>query len=335
MTKKVSVIIPCYNEKKHIEKCINSILQQDYQNIEIILCDGGSDDGTLEILKKYADKITLLNNQKKTTPYALNMGIKNSSGDIIIIFGAHAVMHKNYVTECLKTLTINNAIACAGGIINNINENKTAKNISAAMSSIFGVGNAHFRTGLKSGYVDTVAFGAYKKEVFVKIGYFDEELTRNQDDEFNYRLLKHGYKIYLNPAIKSDYYVRASYKKLFKQYKQYGYWKVYVNRKHKTITTIRQLFPALLVAYLMTAALITCIFPSIIYISIIPIAIYISMSILFAAFTAGISINFLFGVLYSFWILHLSYGIGYIQGIIDFYLFNKKVINNSYTDISR
>ncbi len=335
MTKKVSVIIPCYNEKNYIEKCINSILLQNYPYTEIIVCDGGSNDGTLDILNTYENKIILINNPHKTTPYALNLGIKKSTGDIIIIFGAHAVMHKNYIIECIKTFEISEEIACVGGVILNINENHIARHISAAMSSLFGVGNAHFRTGLKSGYVDTVAFGAYKKEVFQKIGYFDEELTRNQDDEFNFRLLKNGYNIYLNPAIKSDYHVRASYKKLFRQYRQYGYWKVYVNKKHKTITTIRQLFPALFVAYILSGSIFTFIFPSMLFIFTIPIVLYITMSIIFAALKAGINITHLAGIIFSFWILHFSYGYGYIHGLIDFYILNKKNIHQSYSNISR
>ena len=97
------------------------------------------------------------------------------------------------------------------------------------MSSVFGVGNAHFRTGGKSGHVDTVAFGAYRREVFERVGFFDEELARNQDDEFNYRVVQGGFKIFLDPAIQSDYFVRGSISKLYKQYDQYGYWKVFVN----------------------------------------------------------------------------------------------------------
>jgi GT2 family glycosyltransferase len=119
------------------------------------------------------------------------------------------------------------------------------------MSSVFGVGNAHFRTGGKSGCVDTVAFGAYRREVFERVGFFDEELARNQDDEFNYRVVQGGFKIFLDPAIQSDYFVRGSISKLYKQYDQYGYWKVFVNKKHGAVTTLRQLAPPLWVLFLL------------------------------------------------------------------------------------
>ena len=335
MNKKVSIVIPCYNEEKYISQCINSILSQKYENKEIIVCDGGSQDGTLEIIKSYGNKIILLENKKRTTPHALNLGIKNSSGDIVIIFGAHAVMKPDYVYESVRTFDIDKEIACVGGVLTNINESNIAKNISAAMSSIFGVGNAHFRTGLKRGYVDTVAFGAYKKDIFDTVGYFDEELTRNQDDEFNYRITNMGYKIYLNPTIKSDYYVRATYKKLFKQYYQYGYWKVYVNKKHRAITTIRQLFPALLILFIIIGLITTWIFPVLLPFYIIPVLIYIWLGILFAALKSDKDIVNFMRVLYSFWILHFSYGLGYINGIIDFLILNKSRVSEKYSESSR
>ena len=194
--------------------------------------------------------------------------------------------------------------------------NTTAKYISAAMSSPFGVGNVHFRTGAKEGYVDTVAFGAYRKEVFEKAGLFDEELARNQDDEFNFRVIKNGFKIYLSKKIKAKYYVRGSYLKLLKQYFQYGFWKVYVNKKHKTVTSIRQLFPLFFVLYLMVQTLSLFVFKEAVY-GLFILAIYFNLAIIFSLKKSK---EYFYAVLFCFFILHLSYGWGYLKGIVRFLL---------------
>jgi GT2 family glycosyltransferase len=198
------------------------------------------------------------------------------------------------------------------------------------MSSSFGVGNAHFRTGNKSGYVDTVAFGAYKKEVFDDIGYFDEDLIRNQDDEFNFRLLKNGYKIYLSNKIKSKYYVRGSFSKLFKQYYQYGYWKVFVNKKHKTVTTVRQLIPLFFVLFLILGGIISFAHPYIFIFYRAIILLYFLLGLLFA-WDGNNSLKKAISITFTFFILHLSYGLGYLLAIFDFILLNKKPNDKSKT----
>tara|TARA_B100001758_G_C18399790_1_gene608259 strand:+ start:1347 stop:2360 length:1014 start_codon:yes stop_codon:yes gene_type:complete len=331
--KKVSIVIPCRNEKAYIEKCILSILNSSYplELINIYVCDGMSDDGTIEIINQLIEKheqVHLLVNKKQTTPFALNLGIKSSDSAIKIILGAHAEVDTNFIKENVAELEKDSSLGCAGGIINNIYENKTSEIIGKAMSSPFGVGNAHFRTGGKEGYVDTVAFGAYKDEVFDKIGYFDEELARNQDDEFNYRLIKNNYKIFLSKNIISSYYVRASFKKLFKQYYQYGYWKVYVNKKHRTITTIRQLIPSLLIASL-SIGLILSLFNNIfLWLVLLEIGVYLFGCFWFASKKSN-NLKQISAIILTFIILHSSYGLGYINGIIDFILLRKKPTNKN------
>jgi GT2 family glycosyltransferase len=191
------------------------------------------------------------------------------------------------------------------------------------MSSQFGVGNAHFRTGIKDGYVDTVAFGAYHREVFDKIGLFDTDLTRNQDDEFNFRILKNGGKIWLTTATHAAYYVRSSYKKLLKQYFQYGYWKVLVNRKHKTVTTLRQVIPSAFVMGLIVAVIGSFLYKKAWMLLVSILAIYFLVSMLFAI-ARGSGVKQTSGIVCAFIVLHLGYGTGYLRGIIDFLLLNRK-----------
>src|SRR6218665_638075 len=336
---KVSITIPCRNEEKYIAKCLQSIVLCTYpkEKLKVFVCDGMSDDRTVEIIKVFAKEysyIHLLKNELKTTQYALKLGIRASDCDVKIILGAHAEIYPGYIEECLNAFAVDPAIGCVGGLLENVMEDETSEVISLAMSSSFGVGNAHFRTGEKDGYVDTVAFGAYKKEVFEKIGLFDEDLVRNQDDEFNFRVLKNGFKIYLSRAIKSKYYVRASFKKLFKQYYQYGYWKVYVNRKHKTVTTVRQLVPAFFVMYLVCGFILSFLHC---YISIAYLALLLCYAAL--AFRAAIgksrNIKTVFRIVYTFFILHWSYGSGYLKGILDFFILRRKQVTEGNTKLSR
>lgn len=324
----VSIVIPCRNEEAYITKCLDSIVacNFDKKRLQVIVCDGMSEDKTPELILAYSQQFPFIHyteNKEKTTPQAFNLGFKQFVFDIGIILGAHAEIDKDYITNCLKAFDVDPEIGCVGGVIENVNENQTSEAIGLAMSSVFGVGNAHFRTGTKSGFVDTVAFGAYKKEVFETCGYFDEELIRNQDDEFNFRIQKFGFKIWLEPTVKSKYYVRASFKKLSRQYFQYGYWKVYVNRKHKAITTLRQLVPAVWVLYLFLGFIPGFFFTSLFYLYASGVFLYLMLS-KFAALKTANHFRQVPQILYAFWILHFSYGRGYIKGIFDFIVMGKK-----------
>jgi len=324
----VAIVIPCRNEEKYIEKCLHSFLDQDYpaEKLNAFVCDGMSDDKTREKVQALAmlhPGIHLLDNVEKTTPQALNLGIKNTDADIIIILGAHAEMAIDYVSECVKVLLEDKSVGCSGGVLENVYENETSRVIGMAMASPFGVGNAHFRTATKSGYVDTVAFGAYRREVFDKIGLFDEELVRNQDDEFNYRVIKAGFNICLSPAIRCKYYVRAAFDKLARQYFQYGYWKVYVNSKHKAVTTSRQLVPMFFVLYLFLAWIPSIFFPLWALLYFAGLFVYTSGALYFALKKSR-QLNEVLGITYSFLILHFNYGAGYIKGILHFVLLNRK-----------
>lgn len=337
--KLISVIIPCKNEEQYIGKCINSVINSDYPKdyLKIIVCDGMSSDSSPEIIQKYSENyqnVKFLVNKEQITSTALNSGITAFNADVYIILGAHAEIYPDYIDKCVETLYSDRETGCAGGIIENISENDISETISLAMSSGFGVGNAYFRTAKKQGFVDTVAFGAYKSEVFVKCGMFDGNLVRNQDDEFNFRIIKHGYKIYLDKRIKAKYYVRSSWKKLFRQYYQYGYWKVYVNVKHKTITSLRQIAPFLLILFSFSGAAFLLLRN--------PVFTFSYLIILIVYFILGISEALRLGrsavkasrIFLTFLILHFSYGIGYAEGILQFVLLRKLPLKRN-TSLSR
>lgn len=324
--KKVSVIIPCRNEKNFIEACIQSVVDSSYPEtlLEVIVCDGLSDDGTLQMLQALNAKIPLLKiltNPDRITSSALNLGIRNSSCDYFIILGAHSSLDPSYVAENVKVLEENPDVWCSGGVLKNQYADRLSKNIAVAMSSPFGVGSAHFRTGVKEGYVDTVAFGMYREEVVERIGWFDETLVRNQDDEFNYRILKAGGKIWLTSKSFVNYFVRSSWKKLFSQYFQYGYWKVYVNKKHKSITTARQLVPFFFVLFLVAGLISSLLFHQGKNIYLAVLIIYLALAIGLAVKDAS-TFKDVVQIIFSFFILHTAYGLGYATGIWDFLIRN-------------
>jgi len=327
----LSIISPVRNEEKYIAKCLTSLVRQDYdsQQYEILVVDGMSTDRTRDIIKEFEKKyenIKLFDNPNKTVPYALNIGLKHAKGSIIIRVDGHAVIEKDYLYQCVKYLQQTKA-DCVGGYIESINDAKIGKAIALAMSSSFGVGNARFRTSTKEGFVDTVAFGAYRREVFQKIGNFDEELVRNQDDEFNYRLRKYGGRIYMTSKIKAYYYPRSNIIKLWKQYFQYGMWKVRVMQKHFEVMQLRQFVPLiflltilgnLLLGIFIRPLLWGLLFINTIYIT---ISLYISLKI---SLTHGLRYFILLPLIFA--VLHFSYGLGFLWGIIKF--FNKNKLRN-------
>ncbi len=326
---KVKVVIPCRNEEAYIGKCLDSLVKCNCAGIELQVCvvDGMSDDHTRKLVKEYITRhpfIALIDNERKTTPYALNLGLQSLDYDVGIILGAHAVVDVDFIFHNIRVLQEHPEVGCAGGIIRNVHENEWSEIISLAMSSVFGVGNAHFRTGGKSGYVDTVAFGAYRREVFERVGFFDEELARNQDDEFNYRVVQGGFKIFLDPAIQSDYFVRGSITKLYRQYDQYGYWKVFVNKKHGAVTTLRQLAPPLWVLFLMVGWTGVLIHPNLGWLYVLVVSIYGTLALYTAVRMRTDSLRKFSMLLRTFWVLHISYGLGYLRGILHFSLLGRK-----------
>ncbi len=226
----ISLIVPCFNEEKYISRCLDSIIANNYpkDKIEILVIDGFSRDKTREIIKDYINKysfIKLLDNPKIIQPTALNIGIKSAQGDIIIRLDAHSYIAPDFILKSLEYLSKIDAV-CVGGPIETVGKGFIGKVIALVLSSAFGVGGSKFRTSKKAGYVDTIAFGAYRKEIFSKIGFFDENLTRSEDNDFNYRVRKAGGKIFMTPDIKVYYQAPGTLKKLLKQAFNNGWWNV-------------------------------------------------------------------------------------------------------------
>jgi glycosyltransferase involved in cell wall biosynthesis len=228
----LSIILPCRNEVKHISTCLASIAASDFpkDELELLVVDGQSDDGTREIVLEFGKShpwIRLLDNGLKITPAGMNIGIRSAKGRIVMRMDAHSVYPSDYISKVVSWLTKTNADNVGGVCITQpANPTSKAWAIALALSHPWGVGNSHFRIGAAEPmWVDTVPFGCYKREVFEKIGLFNEALVRNQDDEFNHRLIKHGGRILLVPEIISFYTARESFGQVWRMYYQYGYFK--------------------------------------------------------------------------------------------------------------
>jgi len=332
--KLISIIIPVRNEEKYIDRVLESIVSYKSNNfdIEILIIDGLSEDNTVQKIKKacvHHKNIILLNNTKKTVPHALNMGIKKAKGKIIIRMDAHSIYPKNYVEILVSNLEKLNADN-VGGMWDIIpaDQSHRSKIIASLMASPFAVGNVAYRFSKSSSpiEVDSVPFGCYRREIFNKIGLFDEEFIRNQDDEFNLRLKKAGGKIFLIPSLKIKYFARKNFKQLFQLYNQYGYWKPKVIKKHKIPAKLRHLVPVGFIIYLFS-------FPALFFSSLFRVA-WLSIFGIYALFIIvgsiiGMKKNKLpffdcFGFIFGLIAIHLSYGFGFLHGIFNFIIRNKK-----------
>ncbi len=335
----VSIIMPICNEATFIKKSLESVLIQDYppNQMEVIVADGMSDDGTRESVQQSIDELRkndnlsngdnmsvpvfLFDNPDRIVPAGLNIALKHVRGDIIIRVDGHAIIETDYVQRCVEVLK-NTGAECVGGTIVTVGETWLARAISLTQSSFFGVGGVAFRTGRKQGcYVDTVAFGAYRRNVFQCIGGFDEELARNQDDEFNFRLTQSGGKIWMDPSIRSVYYCRSSLPGLWKQYYQYGFYKVRVIQKRGAVQSWRHLIPAVFVSCLF----LTIFMALLTFNPLWGIAItgpYISANLIASLWVGRRNLRVLPLLPVTFLILHLSYGLGFLCGIA--YWWRKK-----------
>ncbi len=320
----VSVIMPVRDEAAYIERSLGSVLAQDYpaDRLEILVVDGMSHDGTREYVaaaQAARSNLRLLDNPRGIVPPGLNIGIAQARGDIIVRVDGHCEIAPDYVRRCVEHL-LAGGVEAVGGPIETIGETEEAQSIALAMSSWFGVGGSAFRTiNDRPMLVETVAFPAYTRETLRRLGPFDEELVRNQDDEYNYRLLKSGGRILLSPNIRSRYYSRGNLRKLWRQYYQYGFWKVRVMQKHPRQMRWRQFVPPVFVATLLGSSLFALFLRPFRYLLAIILILYAT-----ATLGASLSLGRAHGprhvprLLLIHPILHLSYGLGFLAGLWHF-----------------
>lgn len=309
----ISIICPVYNE----EQFINQLLLF-YKNAlpvekEIFFIDGGSDDRTRSIILDFASNnpsVYLLDNPRKYVPFALNMTIPKCKGDFIIRLDAHTVYSQDYLQKIMETFKHQDA-DIVGGPMRAIGVTSFQKAVAYATATMFGVGNSQFHFIDYKGYTDSVYLGAWKKKMFDELGFFDERLVRNQDDEFHYRARGAGFKIFQDPAIVSHYYPRSAINTLFSQYYQYGLYKPLVLKKVRSGIKPRHLMPSFFVLYILLLPALFVVHPLAVFLLVLYLGLLISYS-----FRNKLTIHSKLWCLLVYPTLHLSYGIGFIRGLI-------------------
>ena len=247
----VSVIVPCFNEEKTIQLLLQAILDQstEKERVEVIIADAMSTDNTRLKIQEFARKnpqlsIRIVDNTSRTIPAAINLAASSAQGEYLLRLDAHSVPNSDYIQNSVKLLKSGKA-ENVGGIweICPGRDSCIAKAIARAAAHPLGAGDAGYRISTQSGYVDTVPFGAFKKEDFIHLGGFDESLLANEDYEFNTRLRQNGGKVWLDTSIRSKYYARKNLAELGKQYWRYGFWKNRMLRKYPKSLRWRQAIP--------------------------------------------------------------------------------------------
>jgi len=326
MAKQISLIIPCYNEQASIGLLLDEIRRQTYQldEIEVIIADGMSDDGTRDAIRDYASQhpdlsIRLIDNPQRVIPAALNAAIEAAEGNVIIRLDAHSAPKPDYVEKCLAVLEETGA-ANAGGVweIQPVAETCMARAIAAAASHPLGAGDARYRISGEPGPVDTVPFGAFRREWLEKVGPFNEELLTNEDYEYNVRIRKEGGVVWFDPSIRSIYFARPDLRALARQYWRYGFWKVRMLRRYPGTLRWRQALPPIFV--LSTGILVALAFPF----SLARLLLAVQLgAYLFVTFFAGLlesirrkDMGLILGFPPAIWTMHFSWGTGFLWSVL-------------------
>ncbi len=244
----VSIVIPIRNEASSIAGCLDAIRAQNYppDRLEVLVVDGASTDDSVAIVRARAaadPRIRLLHNATGLIPVGLNIGIRAARGDVFARVDARARLQPDYFATAVRLLRETGADN-VGGAVRSVSPGYTARVLAAAVASRFGIGGAavRYRDGAQRD-VDTVYLGVYPRRVLERIGLYDEEMVRDQDDELNFRLREHGGRVVLSPRLVSTYLNSGSLRRFLRQQFLYGYFKVRVCQKHPRMMSVRHWVP--------------------------------------------------------------------------------------------
>jgi glycosyltransferase involved in cell wall biosynthesis len=323
--KLVSIIVPCYNEEARIGSLLEAIAEQTYPTgeMEVVLADGMSTDRTREVAEEFSQThpdlpLRVIPNPKQSIPSAVNTAVAAARGGIILRLDGHSRPYPDYVARCVAGLE-SGAGENVGGVweIRPGAQGWIAASIAAAAAHPLGVGDAFYRHATRAGYVDTVPFGAFRRDLFEKVGGFDETLLTNEDYEFNARIRLGGGHIWLDPQIRSVYYARESLAALGRQYWRYGFWKYRMLRRYPSTLRWRQALPPLFVLGLLLGLIFAWI-PVIGWLLILSAAVY-TLTLLVAGFLEALKRRqalLIAGLPLAIACMHLSWGSGFLWSMI-------------------
>ena len=322
----VSVIVPCYNEQATIHLLLDALYDQTYPRsmIEVIIADGHSTDRTRDRIEAFQSAhadltVRIVENERRTIPAGLNRAIEAARGEYVIRLDAHSVPRPDYVACCVEALAAGRGDN-VGGVweIRPGGEGWQARGIAAAAAHPLGVGDALYRHTERAQAVDTVPFGSFRRDLIARVGPFDETLLTNEDYEFNTRIRQAGGRIWLDPAIRSTYFSRATLGALARQYWRYGYWKARMLRRYPSTLRWRQALPPLFVFGLLLLALLAIWLP--------PARAVLALGVLLYALVlllAGVHISrkkgdpgLLFGVPLAIATMHFSWGSAFLWSLV-------------------
>lgn len=342
---RVSIIIPVRNEEHHIGRMLREVLGQHYpsERMEVLVIDGASDDNTCDVIRAVAVEVPgislqMLHNERGIVPVSLNIGLAAASGDVMLRMDAHTEYANDYVRCCVEAL-LRTGADNVGGPVRTRAELPVQRAIAAAFHSPFSAGGARFHDVEAAGNVDTVPYGCWWRQRLLDLGGFDEELVRNQDDELNLRIIRAGGRVWLDPTIRSWYHPRTTLGGLFRQYLQYGYWKVRVIRRHGQPASIRHLVPALFVLGLLLGAVVGAFSPLLLQVWLGSLLAYLILLIGFSVATSlrsGLSLFPLLLVVFP--VFHISYGLGFLTAAVREIFVpstSKARASNLFTTLSR
>lgn len=323
MNYEVAIVIPTLNEERFISRCLNSIIKQTYEfeKMDVMIIDGGSNDKTKDIVAEYQkshQNIRFIENKKKIQSVAFNIGIKNSTAPYIIRLDAHAEYDSEYIYLCIKNLKDDKKRGNVGGRWNILpfNQSVWAQTNAILNHSRFGIGGAAFRVSNEAHNTDTVPFGAFPRKVIDQIGGMREDLPRGEDNEYNSRIRKAGYKIFFDPNIISSYFARptlgASCKQMYANGNSIGYL-YYIDRE---AIGIRHLIPLLFVVSGLFSIIISVLWSPFCYVFCGGLALYLIADAMASIMGAKDNVKCTLPLFILFFCVHVSYGMGTIAGLI-------------------
>jgi glycosyltransferase involved in cell wall biosynthesis len=324
----ITIIVPCRNEADHIDRFLGCLFQQRLpQNteLEVLIADGASDDGTRQRIVhrgRQDPRLRVIDNPRKIVSAGLNAAIREARGEVIIRMDVHTVYARNYIAECLRALRESGADNVGGPWVA-AGSTYLSKAIAVAFASRFVSGGGRAHDPNYEGDLDTVYLGCWRRETFEKYGLFDEDLVRSQDNELNLRIQRRGGRIWQTPRIRSRYAPRPSLGQLFRQYVQYGYWKVRVIQKHRIPASVRQLVPGGFVACLLLLAMLSP-FSDGAWVYLLGLSgVYAAASLAFSAALCGKRWRYLPVMPAVFAAYQFGFGYGFLQGVVDFVVLRK------------
>ena len=327
MTVEVSVIIPCYNEEATIGLVLDALYHQTFprDRFEVVIADGMSSDATRSVISEFHLNhpglyITVVDNVARTIPSGLNLAIRNSSGRYIIRLDAHSIPDHVYITTCVELLNAGAGDNVGGmWIIKPGGEDWQARSIAEAATHPLAVGDARYRLGGEAQAVETVPFGAYRRDLISKIGGYNEALLTNEDYEFNVRIRQAGGVIWFDPKLWTTYIARSNFRELARQYWRYGYWKARMIKNYPSTLRWRQLLPPSFVLSILVLFLVGILVPYAWILLAIEIGVYLLVLLLVG--TIGSiqkkSVGFALGLPVAISTMHVSWGTAFLYSLFQ------------------